>query len=246
MSGGYTTQPRISPTPTVACPRGVGRRWLVAFLTCSPTVHMSDELHRIQSQRRSESFLRHRLTLTDIRPLQIVARGSAGGVATPSATVAQLGERALRRSSGSEPAEERRAPRSAVGEVELPLRPPKPRATQRDRELQGDAGRPHASNGTHQASSPRPQNVCGSDPRSPPSAGSAATSRAEGRTAPSQGRTAVRETERRKELVHSRPQRGSTHKRRKPKPRGFGLLVVVGHSGLEPEANGLRIHCSTN
>jgi hypothetical protein len=30
------------------------------------------------------------------------------------------------------------------------------------------------------------------------------------------------------------------HKRRKPKPRWLGLLVVVGHSGLEPEANGLR------
>jgi len=65
--------------------------------------------------------------------------------------------------------------------------------------------------------------------------GSAATSRA---GAP-QGRTAVRETERRQELVHSPPQRGSP-KTPKAQTGWLGLLVVVGHSGLEPEANGLR------
>ncbi len=44
----------------------------------------------------------------------------------------------------------------------------------------------------------------------------------------------------------TRGNREAAHKRRKPKPSWLGLLVVVGHSGLEPEANGLRIHCSTN
>ena len=38
---------------------------------------------------------------------------------------------------------------------------PKPRATQGERELQGDAGRPQASSGTHQASSPQLQNASG-------------------------------------------------------------------------------------
>ena len=59
------------------------------------------------------------------------------------------------------------------------------------------------------------------------------------------GRAAVRGTDRLKELVHAPPQRGSPQTPKAQTGR-LGLLVVVGHSGLEPEANGLRIHCSTN
>ena len=53
----------------------------------------------------------------------------------------------------------------------------KPRAIESQRELQGDAEGPTTTSGTHQAASAKMLNDRGSDPRSPPRAGSAATSR---------------------------------------------------------------------
>src|SRR6188768_980915 len=44
---------------------------------------------------------------------------------------------------------------SAVGEVELPHRRARAVPPSRDRELQGDAGRPHTPHGTHQAAVPQ-------------------------------------------------------------------------------------------
>ena len=61
----------------------------------------------------------------------------------------------------------------------------------------------------------------GSDPRSSPIAGSAATRRKQ----PNQGRAAVRETERPKELVHSPPQRGSPQTLKAQPPAGRRRLA---------------------
>ena len=102
-----------------------------------------------------------------------------------------------------------------MGEVEQPQRHPQSPARLRAKtERQGDAGRPHTSRGTHEAPSPR---------------------RTMGARATLAHRRA-RASRRRAARGHC----GAAHKRRKPKPRWSGLLVVVGHSGLEPEANGLR------
>src|SRR6188768_706840 len=120
---------------------------------------------------------------------------------------------------------------------------PKPARSPRDRERQGDADRPHASSVTHGAPSqrravPATRRACRGDPCPPPNAGSAVTSRSVVLTAalPSAASIAAK-------YWCTRGCSGAAHKRRKPKPGWLGLLVVVGHSGLEPEANGLRIHC---
>ena len=57
----------------------------------------------------------------------------------------------LSRTATKEP----RGPPSAVGEVELPHCRSQAARPQRDRELHGDAGRPHTPNGTHQAPVPK-------------------------------------------------------------------------------------------
>ena len=85
--------------------------------------------------------------------------------------------RPVRRLISEAATKEPRSSPSAVGEVELPHRRARAAPPSRDHELQGDAGRPHAPHGTHQATSTKMLNARGSDPRSPPKAGSAATSR---------------------------------------------------------------------
>jgi hypothetical protein len=157
----------------------------------------------------------------------------------------------------------RRCLRSAVGKVELPQRRPKPRAPcaiancnvtpagpthpaapmrrrphdapcARERPLPS-AERGLRSNEPRRAASPPD---CRPRDRTPQRTGALAA--AQGQPPPEQG------PRRASKPPPSRASPNPTHKRRKPKPRWLGLLVVVGHSGLEPEANGLRIHCSTN
>jgi len=101
--------------------------------------------------------------------------------------------------------EEPRGSRSAVGEVELPLRHSQAARPLRQRELQRDAGRPHASRCTLEAPSPRRTRCAGATLAHRRARAPAATRLTE----LSQGHAAVRGTEGREELVHSPPQRGS-------------------------------------
>jgi hypothetical protein len=116
-----------------------------------------------------------------------------------------------------------RSSRSAADEVELP-----PRYSQSRASLWPSANckvtpagptRPAAPIGAV----PTTHHARGSDPRPPPSAGSAATSRAE----PLQGRAAVHETVSPKELVHSSPLRG-TPPTNAESPNRAGLLSLSG------------------
>jgi hypothetical protein len=84
--------------------------------------------------------------------------------------------RSCQRTSVAGRTKEPRGSRSAMGEVELPPGGAEAARTQSQRELQSDAEGPTTTSGTHEATSPRMLNVRGSDPRSPPNAGSAATS----------------------------------------------------------------------
>src|SRR6478609_10923866 len=110
--------------------------------------------------------------------------------------------------------------------------PPKPRVTVRDRERQGDAGGPHASSGTHEAPSPR-------------RAVAAGATLAHRRTRAPRRRASQRCLK--VALPSKRPNdaknwctRAAKRQPTNAESPNRGLGFRVGHSGLEPEANGLR------
>gem|GEM_PF-6589429 len=73
-----------------------------------------------------------------------------------------------------------------------------------------------------------------------------ATGAAERRGAPAApGRAAGRPQSPRTATTRPRGQRRRAQQK-KPPPCGGGPEIVVGHQGLEPRTNGLRVHCSTN